>query len=108
VAEAAEFLHYTASEAEVVERILMNLHPEILAQSALLPRPTSYRTLRNLVGLIEERMAVLAERKRLTMVTSGNSGLNSNRAEGQEKPKVKPNEEVRKRSNVPNNYAKCC
>jgi hypothetical protein len=28
-------------EAEVVERVLMNLHPDILAQAALLPMPVS-------------------------------------------------------------------
>jgi hypothetical protein len=104
VAEAAEFLHYAASEAEVVERILMNLHPELLAQCALLPRPTSYRDLRNLVGLIEERMAVLGECKRPTIVTSGNSGLNNSWAERKEKSKGKPNDVVRK---SPNNDAKC-
>jgi hypothetical protein len=43
----------------------MNLRPDILAQAAFLPRPGSYRELRNIVGLIEERMAVLAERQRL-------------------------------------------
>ena len=37
VTDAAEFLQYNASEAEVVERVLMNLHPDILAQEALLP-----------------------------------------------------------------------
>jgi hypothetical protein len=61
VIDAAEFLQYYATEEEVVERILMNLHPEILAQAALLPKPISYRELKDIVGLIEERMAVLAE-----------------------------------------------
>ena len=32
----------------------MNLHPDILAQAAFLPRPGSYRELRDMVGLIEE------------------------------------------------------
>jgi hypothetical protein len=105
VAEAAEFLYYAASEAEVVERIMMNLHPEVLDQCALLPRPTSYRDLRNLVGLIEERMAVLGERKRPTIVSSGNSGLNNSRDERQERFKGKPNEVLRKGPN--NNNAKC-
>jgi len=31
VTNAAEFLQYNASEADVVERVLMNLHPDILA-----------------------------------------------------------------------------
>jgi hypothetical protein len=59
VTDAAEFLQYNASESDVVERVLMNLHPKILAQTALLPRPVSFKEIRNTVGLIEERMAVL-------------------------------------------------
>jgi hypothetical protein len=47
-----------------VGRILMNLHLDILAQAALLPRPGAYRKLRDIAGLIEERMAVLTERQR--------------------------------------------
>ena len=62
VTDAAEFLQYNASEADVVERILMNLDPDILARAALLPRPNSFQELRNTVGLIEERMAALKER----------------------------------------------
>ena len=38
VTDAAEFLHYYASEADVVERVLMNLHPDILAQAAITPQ----------------------------------------------------------------------
>jgi hypothetical protein len=64
VVDAAEFLQYRASEGEIVGRILMNLHPDTLAQAAFLPRPGSYRELRDMVGLIEERMVVLAERQR--------------------------------------------
>jgi hypothetical protein len=61
--DAAEFLQYHSSEGGIVDRILMNLHTDILAQVALLPRPGSYRELRDMVGLIEERMAVLTERQ---------------------------------------------
>ena len=42
----------------------MNLHSDILAQAAFLPRPGSYIELRDMVGLIEERVAVLTERER--------------------------------------------
>jgi len=48
----------------------MNLHPDILAQAAFLPRPGSYRELRDMAGLIEERMAVLAEYQRSDMDSS--------------------------------------
>jgi len=72
VMDAAEFLQYGASEGELVERILMNLHPDILAQATLLPRPGSFDELRYMVGLIEERMAVRVERGRLE---SGSRGV---------------------------------
>jgi hypothetical protein len=49
VVDTAEFLQYHASEGEIVDRILMNMHPDILAQAALLPRPGSYRVLRDMV-----------------------------------------------------------
>jgi len=42
VVDATEFLQYCASEGERVERILVNLQLEILAQAAFLPRPGSY------------------------------------------------------------------
>jgi len=75
VIDAAEFLQCNASEAEVVERVLMYLHPEILAQAALLPRSVSFRELRNTVGLIEERMTVLAERQRPEVRATGAQGF---------------------------------
>ena len=71
VVDAAEFLQYSASEGEIVDRIFMDLHPDILAQAAFLPRPGSYREVRDVVGLIEERMAVLTERQRSENGSSG-------------------------------------
>ena len=73
--DASEFLQYNASEADIVERILMNLDPDILAQAALLPRPNSFQELRNTVGLIEERMAVLKERERPEVRVTGAQGI---------------------------------
>ena len=49
VTDAAEFLQNNASEAD--GRVLTNLHPDILAQAALLPRPVSFQELRYTVGL---------------------------------------------------------
>jgi hypothetical protein len=63
VVDVSEFIQYQASEGEIVDRILMNIHPDILAQVALLPRPGSCRELRDMVGLVE-MMAVLAECQR--------------------------------------------
>ena len=67
VVDAAKLLQYHATEGETLDRILMNLHPDILAQAAFLPRPAPYRQLRDMVCLIEKKMAVMAERQRLDM-----------------------------------------
>jgi hypothetical protein len=40
------------------------VHPDILSQAALLPKPNLYKELRDMGGLTEERMAVLTERRR--------------------------------------------
>ena len=52
----------------------MNLHPDILGQAALLPRTVSFKELRYTVGLIEERMAVLVERRRSEGKATGAHG----------------------------------
>jgi len=75
VTDAAEFLQYNASEADIVERVLMNLNPDILAQAALLPRPNSFQELRHTVGLLEERLAVLSERQRPEVRATGAQGI---------------------------------
>jgi hypothetical protein len=62
IVDAAEFLNYFGTESEMVDRILMNLHPDILAQSAFLQRPSSFHELRILAGHIEEKLAVQVER----------------------------------------------
>ena len=71
VVDAAEFLQYHVSEGETVDQILMNIHPDILAQAAFLPQPPSYRELRDTVSLIEEMMAVLTERQYSDKGSSG-------------------------------------
>jgi hypothetical protein len=64
IVDAAESLNYLGTESELVDRILMNLHPDILAQSAFLQRPSSFQELRKLAGHIEEKLAVQVERQR--------------------------------------------
>jgi hypothetical protein len=75
---AVEWLLYTATEQEMVDRVLMNMHPHILAQSAFLERPRSYRELRKLVGHGEEKLAVLGQRQRVEnsqrITLPGNTG----------------------------------
>jgi hypothetical protein len=54
----AEFLGYQASEQELVDRVVTNLHPSVLAHAALFNRPHSTVELLELVGIIEERISV--------------------------------------------------
>jgi len=63
--DAAEFLQFRASEEELLDSILTDLHPQILAQAAFLPRPRAYIELKDMVGLEEERLPVLTERQSL-------------------------------------------
>lgn len=65
VFQAAEFFQYEATETQLVDRVVMNLHPQILSQAAFLERPRSRQDLYRLVGLIEEKFSVLKERERL-------------------------------------------
>jgi hypothetical protein len=54
----AEFLNYQSTEQELVDRVIMNLHPSVLRHAALLGHPSSREELFNVIGLIEERMSV--------------------------------------------------
>jgi len=64
VFQAADFLRYEATE-QLVDRVVMNLHPQVLSQAAFLEKPRSRKELYRLVGLIEEKFSVLKERSRL-------------------------------------------
>jgi hypothetical protein len=64
VFSAARILEFDVQEQELVDRILMNLHPSVLAHSAFVHRPCSRKDLYTVVGLIEEKMAVNKERQR--------------------------------------------
>ena len=64
VFQAADFLQYAATEQQIVERLVMNFHPEVLSQAAFLDKPRTGRELYRVVGLIEERFSVRQERVR--------------------------------------------
>ena len=64
VFSAARFLEYDAEEQSLVDRIVMNLHPDVLAQSAFVDRPHSRKELYDVVVIVEEKMAVVRERQR--------------------------------------------
>jgi hypothetical protein len=60
---AANFLRFSATVEEIVDRILMNLHPDVLTHAASLPCPTFYHQSSEMVGHVEEKMAVQRERQ---------------------------------------------
>jgi hypothetical protein len=66
--EAASFLEYQASEEQLVERILMNLHPTFLTQAVFVQKPVSRRELYLSIGTMEEKIAVAKERSRTSQV----------------------------------------
>jgi hypothetical protein len=51
----AKFLECSASEQELVDRIVMNLHPSILAHAAFVDRPHSRAQLYNVIEIMVER-----------------------------------------------------
>ena len=76
VFQTAEFLQYEATEEQLVQRIIMNLHPNILNPVSLVDKPKSRKDLALMVSLIEEQSSVLAEREKLLRA---NPSLNSRR-----------------------------
>jgi hypothetical protein len=64
VFQAVDFLQYEANKQQLVERVLMNLHPHILRQAAFLEKPRCRKELYRLVGLMEERFPIMQERYR--------------------------------------------
>ena len=52
VFRAAYFLEYQSSEEQVVDRILMNLHPDIAAKAAFMDRPRSLKELYCTIDLL--------------------------------------------------------
>jgi hypothetical protein len=63
VFQAANFLQYGATESELVDRILMNLHPSIQKMAAFLNKPSYRKELDQLVGQLEEKSVVIEERQ---------------------------------------------
>jgi len=72
--QAAEFLSYGATEQQLVERIIMNLHPEILKEAAFLNRPNTRDEVFRVVNQIEERFCVAEERRNMERETRKNYG----------------------------------
>ena len=70
VFQAAEFLQYEAIEQQLIQRVVMSLHPDILNLASFVDKPRSRKELAHLVGLIEEKSAILTEREKLRLVGS--------------------------------------
>ena len=64
VYSAARFVDYDAEKQSLVDRIVMNIHPDVLTQSAFVDRPHSRKELYDVVEIVEEKMAVVRERQR--------------------------------------------
>jgi hypothetical protein len=64
VFRVAGFLRYNATESKLGDRVVMNLHPDVLKQAALLNRPQLRLELYQVLGLIEERCSVQREREK--------------------------------------------
>jgi hypothetical protein len=65
VFQATNFLQYGAAEEQLVDRVVMNFHPDVLNQAAFLDRPRSHCDLRRVAGLVKEKFSVSRERQRL-------------------------------------------
>jgi hypothetical protein len=61
VFQAANFLQYGTTEEQLVDRVVMNFHPDILSQAAFLDRPRSLSALRHVAGLVEEKFSILRD-----------------------------------------------
>jgi hypothetical protein len=71
VFKAASFLGYEASEQQLVDRIVMNFHPDMLAHAAFIDRPRTLKELYRAVGLMEERRITSEERRKQTVSSGG-------------------------------------
>jgi hypothetical protein len=78
----AKFLDYRAGEEQLVERVIMNFHSSVLANTALMDRPRSFKDLYRMAGLVEERMAVGRERERVDAPVRGPSNARSTQRGG--------------------------
>jgi hypothetical protein len=64
---AAKFLEYQATEGQIVDRVMMNLHPSNSDHLVLLDRSRSLKYLYGMVEVVEERQLVARERQRVEM-----------------------------------------
>ena len=63
VFQTAEFFQYQATEQQLVQRVIMNLHPNILNLAGLVDKPRSRKELAHVVNLRNSPLFWLKERK---------------------------------------------
>ena len=71
VFQEAEFLQFGATEQQLVDRVLMHFHPDVLAKAAFLDSPRSRKDLFRIVGLIEGKISVTNERQLVDQTNKG-------------------------------------
>jgi hypothetical protein len=64
VFQAAYFLHYRATESDLVDCVLMNLYHSIQWMAAFFNKPRSRKEFDQLIGQLEEKSVVAEERQR--------------------------------------------
>ena len=69
-----EFLGHEVGEQQLVDRVLMNLHPSILAYAAFLETSRSRKELCSAVGMVQEKVSVLKERQRAQLADVSPNG----------------------------------
>jgi hypothetical protein len=64
-------MQYGGSEQELVKRVVMNFHPNILAHAAFIDRPSTLREMYQAIGSVEEKLSMVQERQRLQLPSAG-------------------------------------
>jgi hypothetical protein len=58
-------------DINLLNRVVMNVHPNVLAHAAFIDRPRTFKKLYQVVGIVEEKLAVAQERQRLQSTGAG-------------------------------------
>ena len=87
---AAKFLQYQASEQELIDRLVMNFHPNVLGHASFIERPHSLQQLWQVVALIEEKAAVTLERQRVRLPRTDAYGARSGSGPGPPRARLSP------------------
>lgn len=73
--KVAEVWEYIAGGQRLVERVLMNFHPDILAQEPFWDKPPSLKGLCQVVGFVEDKIADVPERQKMEGIWRSSGGV---------------------------------